>query len=644
MKIIIDQKTVSLTPNDILNLKPTFTLRHGRRFSLEPEKQNGFKNVSLNKIILAIKRKLEASTTSNSETLKILKAIKSISNKGYNAPYNEIDKKNCLSRIFTRVKHFFSNIKRKTLLNRLTRKAFSKASQIKTKRIKPTKAPIDESKNYLKQLPKDVSKLILERLDPVSRNNFSKTSMQNLRLVQDYNPNTRLQAQIITEALVAWKLTCQKKNAFEYHSKEFAFTLHVLMKSFPKEVLRSLDKAIDNEDQNLRNILKILELSTTINAQGKRVLLEKANRKIAKKSTYPQGDLHNLALAFGALDPIRALQIVHQIHKPHPDSIDWKLRALEELAGKFLLLDEELSFDVASKLPDEQKINAYENILNSCQFLDKKKAASLIDRVIDLRPMGFDLPGSIRLWSATVKAYILSGNFDQAFTFIQNSHEQLPQDWKHLLLDEYLRLASHCAKTHPDLLIKLHNTVLSLDGSERTHQRLAQVYLKCDPEKAQELLGQLNDEDNEELKIDHLIALAQKNKTRDQLGCIRYLDQALLLATQIKLRPRDCGFASRDPSDILAFIKIIRCYTFVDPDKAKKLIKEVEAKIEKIGFKNGDGDRRARFHEMQVIPSLAKAYLFIDPKYALHIVNQYLAEHPCKAFVLLKLAKMLERK
>lgn len=109
MQIIINQKEVNLIPSDIANLKPTFTLLHGRKFCVK-----GI-NISLNCLIFLIKNEAIKTNLSRSVIKNYFTEIKSIKNKGYDQIYKE----NLLVRIITKIKHFFSEIQRRRLLKEL---------------------------------------------------------------------------------------------------------------------------------------------------------------------------------------------------------------------------------------------------------------------------------------------------------------------------------------------------------------------------------------------------------------------------------------------------------------------------------------------------------------------------------------------
>lgn len=129
MKIILNSNAVALTPSIIKNLTPTFTFLKGRRFSYSPLKGNGFKNISLNTLILAITQEGFKSEQDKNELNDFFEVFKAMNDKGYQAPICIINKENFLIRIVTKIKHFFSQRKRDNLLkelNQAVKKANSK--------------------------------------------------------------------------------------------------------------------------------------------------------------------------------------------------------------------------------------------------------------------------------------------------------------------------------------------------------------------------------------------------------------------------------------------------------------------------------------------------------------------------------------
>lgn len=110
MKVIINKMSVNLTPLDIENIKPTFTLLHGRRFS-----GNGFKNISLNNLISAVKNEAFKPEQDKNEIKDFLRIFKAVKDLGYTTPNGQINKENFLTRIITKIKHFFSKTQRDKL-------------------------------------------------------------------------------------------------------------------------------------------------------------------------------------------------------------------------------------------------------------------------------------------------------------------------------------------------------------------------------------------------------------------------------------------------------------------------------------------------------------------------------------------------
>lgn len=116
MKVIINGIEANLTPEDVEQLQPSFSLLHGRRFSLKA--QNSDKLLSLNQLILAVKKAAEPEKNVI-EIKNFIKAFEILTNKGYEAPDNQISKENFVIRIITNIKHFFAKIKREISLMEL---------------------------------------------------------------------------------------------------------------------------------------------------------------------------------------------------------------------------------------------------------------------------------------------------------------------------------------------------------------------------------------------------------------------------------------------------------------------------------------------------------------------------------------------
>lgn len=119
IKITINKNEVYLTPSDIENLNPTFTFLQGRRFSYQPVDGDGFKNISLNSLILAVKNAALKPEQDKNEINDFLKVFKAIKDKGYETPDCQIKQENFLTRIITKIKHFFSKTQRGNLFKEL---------------------------------------------------------------------------------------------------------------------------------------------------------------------------------------------------------------------------------------------------------------------------------------------------------------------------------------------------------------------------------------------------------------------------------------------------------------------------------------------------------------------------------------------
>ena len=117
---MIEKREVNLTPSDIKNLMPTYSLCKGRRFSFRSQDGTSFKNISLNNLILVIKNAAVKKPEENiSEINNFIEIFKTIKDKGYKTPDDQINQENFLTRIITKIKHFFSKTQRDNLLKEL---------------------------------------------------------------------------------------------------------------------------------------------------------------------------------------------------------------------------------------------------------------------------------------------------------------------------------------------------------------------------------------------------------------------------------------------------------------------------------------------------------------------------------------------
>lgn len=371
-------------------------------------------------------------------------------------------------------------------------------------------------------------------------------------------------------------------------------------------------------------------------------MLEKAYR-MAEKSTYLPSFLCYLAKAFASIDPAQALVIANQINAPAL-VVNWKFTALARIAGAFVFTNLEQSFEILNTIQDEtDKRKAYESILKSCASIDQEKAASIIQRIRDLVEREENPHFMQWMWYHIADAYTLSNNIEKALELIQqveaNPTIMLSMD-RNILVRRYLNIAQNYVKSNPSKAIFLLDKILLLDNSSKTKYEIAKVCIDLNLKKAKEMLDQLR---SSKLKIHLLLSLAEKYKNIDKQVSVQFLEQAIPLVSRIKYKPRQCGFGCSNASDVRILAKIACCYASIDVNKARELARQAELKVEKVGFlpEESSDDFLGGFAEIQVIPSLAKAYLFIDPKYAIHLVNKHLTSHPRKAYVLLKLLKML---
>ncbi len=118
MKITINNNKVNLTRADLESLVPKFSFFRGRHFDYKPQNGSGFRNVALNDLILAVKQAADEAGNSQNDLPDFVQAFKNLDSKGYN-PEGQIYKESFLTRTITKIKHFFSQIKRKKLLEEI---------------------------------------------------------------------------------------------------------------------------------------------------------------------------------------------------------------------------------------------------------------------------------------------------------------------------------------------------------------------------------------------------------------------------------------------------------------------------------------------------------------------------------------------
>ena len=283
-----------LTPKNIKDLIPTFSLFKGRRFSYHFKRRHGFKpsvkEISLNELILAFKNSPKLEKNRN-EIMEFIKAFKILSHKGY-GPHEKIHQANFLIQVITRIKHFFSEIKRKKLLIELTQKI--PADQIvknppdvkqlplkevelnpplihKAEPLQPyveVPTELDEPKqpevsissfNFL-ALPEDLQFFILLKLEAKSLLSFYRSSKVTQALIEKRLPNRLKSAKLNEQGFLHWKNVFKDiVNHLKDDPDEFVEMTKSYSVSYSKEIFQEFKKAFkflhnyENVYQNVHN-------------------------------------------------------------------------------------------------------------------------------------------------------------------------------------------------------------------------------------------------------------------------------------------------------------------------------------------------------------------------------------------------------
>lgn len=648
MKITLDNHEINFNSEIIKQLVPTFTFLNGRRFSYLPKEGHGFKNLALNDLLSAFKN---AQPENVNEFKATIKALNGLRNKGYS---DTIYKKNLLIQFVTRVKHYFSKVKRKKLFEEVVRKHLPSSNPVIKKNIKkpyvvdesknyfsrlpmhlpPTfsipiiqknkevKKPFiaDACKNYFSDLPSDMKNEIFNLLDPISLFNFSLTNKDNLQFIQNNNPNFNLLLGIVKKALDLWKNACASKLIF--WDENFAISASILLKFYPLEVTEAFEKAIKEENEGLNIIVSVLMKCASVNPKIVLELLTKAY-KVSSRSKHINATLCCLAKAFACIDPEKAIDIANEIFEPIWEG--WEAEAKVFIAGKFILTHPEKAFNIVDNFADNfknKKIYAFQSILEACRSLEPKKAIDMIQQVhkrIDQSPILINY-----IWPAIVDAYYFSKNFEKAFEVLQTIYthpEMMFAEQMQLLMKKFLKISKELIQSAPDKVIPILDKILLFDNTERTLCDVAKLYIKSNVEKAKKLVDQIQ---TIEYKIEGFIALADQYKKIDKEIAISFLENALNL--QINPRPGDWPPYT---SDVLNLIEIAHSYAALDRAKGKELLGRAEATIRQLDDTLG-------------VEEFAKAFLHVDPMYSVKLINEKFASGTEKARILLQLAEKLE--
>lgn len=199
MRIMIKEREIDLAPEHVSNLFLTFDLWRGRRFSYRPEGGNGFKYISLNELISAIKNAPITSQQDIDEIIAFREQFNILKDRGYTEVDSKISHEKFFTQIITKIKHLFAKIIRNKLLDDLDLAIFKavRASEEFNNSLLEGPENFNESEETespplepfdFKHLPKDIQVEILRKSDFKSLLAFHLTNEESKVLVETFLP------------------------------------------------------------------------------------------------------------------------------------------------------------------------------------------------------------------------------------------------------------------------------------------------------------------------------------------------------------------------------------------------------------------------------------------------------------------------
>lgn len=419
------ESTCYLIAKGIEQLPFSISLRHGRRFRIHDANEKSFQidlNSLMQKVIVALKK-----TNCDAEGLiEYRQAFAAVRNKGYLAPYNQLKKKNILTRLITWIKHYFSERQRVKLFEKIDHLIDQKQKQnlvlhehkpegidqeidaleremeqlLADKKI-PKKVSEEESYNSffifpkkkekvtdsfrdLKLLPDELIMEIMSHLDSVSLSHFSLANKRSEQIAKTIPSFQKLKKEIEFKTFKCWKdLLLSKNCAFSLWDK-YLKSISKIMRYYPKQMVKVFKEFLENVNEG--NFLKAATVLEYL-LNYKLISMDEAFCIIGKiDGKVGQAFLIGLLNQFSFQGFPEILFNLIDFVDTHPSYHDSQKLALKlRLAGCILLQDPEkglaqlisITEDADPDFIDQQ----LENLLVSCLTSQAKNSKEAIQKI-----------------------------------------------------------------------------------------------------------------------------------------------------------------------------------------------------------------------------------------------------------------------
>ena len=615
METKIKGNIVRFTPAIIQDLEPTFSTK-GRRFSYQPKAPfQGFKDVSLNDLIVAIKNTPIKTEHTINEIKAFIKVFERIKNKGYGyqAPFNH---QYFLIRLITRIKHFFSNIKRNKILKDLSKKVLQayKVSQQPIKNpkqfqfIEPDdeepKADPKEPFNFL-NLPEDMQFVILSQISSQSLLSVYRTSNKSRALVEKRLSKELKKAQLKELAYIEFqKVFSAISSTLDLYPKQFVALTHQFAPSYSKELLKKFKKAfirLNNPDINLGGISVLIQASKDLSLSHPKALTQLLEQTINIQEVLPR-NLDRVAdciKIMASFDPKKAISLFLQ-SKCRMDAWGYNESTIHSLVQASQSHLNQL-FEAFNEVDDEKLKTLGFTFIFFFQEKLGMEYLPLTQKILDAsQTFSEENRGKIRNHLAA--AYSQLGEFDKSMEMIKQMQFVNQPDHLPFSQDRLKCAVRSCVKIHKDakdvdnylqqilLFIKQENVSKQLkDYKEYGHTwediiiEIAQAYASINPKKAKLLLEELdlNQLQLEDLADAYIHIDAEKAKELSKRLAPGFRKNALLMemaksfagkdAVQVKAILNEMNL----PQDDNQLVILSKTCASIDVEKAKEIANQI---------------------------------------------------------------------
>ena len=469
MDIIINNKNninviVKLTPAIVQNLEPTFG-PHGRRYSYqEPGKVGqGFKDLCLNDLILAVKNSPIKSEHNINEVKAFVHVFKSIKSKGYG--YNSpLDKLNFLTRLITRIKHFFSEMKRIKILKDLVQQTLPPhlvEIKVPNRHQFALEAPDDDEPkagplepfNFV-GLPEDMQYALLSQVDSQSLLSVYRTSKKSRALIEKRLSKELKKAQLKEQAYIEFQNSFSTiSSTLDSYPKEFVALTHEFAPSYSKELLKKFKRAfirLNNPENKLGGMGTLIQASQELSLSYPKTLTQWLEQTINIQEVLP-GKFARIAdclKIIASFDPKKALSLFLQ-SKLIMDKglIDYRNLTFTQMIHACESHLDEL-FESINEIADERlKTSGFIHLFAKVKL--DNKYLPLIQKVLDASQT-FSDENKTGLMNRLASHYSQLGEFDKSMELIKKMKFLVELKYFGIPQESLILAIKSCVKIHKD--------------------------------------------------------------------------------------------------------------------------------------------------------------------------------------------------